>query len=99
MQRPEQIDAMALLKEADSASRYILNKVHYNYPRQLRRAGVLTNHRKEPNYEDIINQLHRLQDRYNIKATVYEMVGYDNGVPIVYILEHYDEWRKMKGRK
>lgn len=87
------------LKEVDKFAEYILNKLHYVDFSRIRRAGVLTDPRKEPNYEDIINQLHRIQDSYVIKATVYEMVGYDNGVAIVYILEHYDEWQKMKKNK
>jgi hypothetical protein len=95
-------DERMSLKEADEHANYILSKLHYEEHGRLRDAGIYVDPYDDPDYKEMIEQLHNLEERYGkktIKATVIKMAGYDYGLEIVYILEHYDDWLKMKGKK
>jgi len=97
---PKIDENIKLLMEADAYAKQILDRIHYQYPSRLRDAGVLVDPYKEADYTDIIFQLYLLYTQtYNgnietMKRSLIEMVGYNDMLQIIYILQHYDEWKE-----
>jgi hypothetical protein len=93
---PKKLDDTALLIESDKLAEHTITRMFYqNFGHRLEEEGLVFNPYKDPDYLDLMKQLY---ERYTNagKVAIYKIFGYDAGIPIVYICEHYEEWQKMK---
>lgn len=92
----ECIDEDPLLKEADRNAEYLIEKAFWEGEGCFLDVGITVTPALEPDYVDIITQLH---DKDISESQIYKWFDPKSGRSIEYILQHYDEWRKMKGLK
>ena len=85
---------LRLLREFDKKAKSCLERAFWTDPDRLANyTGIGFDPSAQPDYADLITQFH---DREVMKREIYNAVGYDSGKSIIYILQHYNEWKEMK---
>lgn len=93
-QKAEKADEGALLQEADKLAKECLERICVAESERMEKyVGIVYGPTEKPNYADIILQLHYKQF---MPQDVYNLVGSECGVPVIYILQNLENWKKLQ---
>jgi len=92
-QEIEEIDEGMLLREADKLAKECLENICVEDSERIEKyVGIVYEPTEKPNYVDVILEL------YSKKFTpqdVYNLIGAECGVPVIYILQNFEQWKEL----